>query len=1369
MIIDDNPSNPEPTPTPQGDNVHASSPASSQHDNSFDSNADSEIPNELLNEKFDTIMSKLEQLNIEKEIGEKEQNADTRIIIDSIELTNFKSYADKKVIGPLHYRFNAVVGPNGSGKSNLMESLLFVFGKRAKKMRLHKLSELIHSSSTHNACRSAKVSIRFREIKETSLNAYHFLPNGDFTLTREVHRNSSSKYALNGSEITFDELTAVLSKKGIDLKHNRFLILQGEVEQISMMKQKASGPNETGLLEFLEDIIGTNRYVPLIEKLSSSIEELTEVKNAKVNRVKITKRELDDLEDVKNQSTEYYHSEKKLHILKHLELHIQKEESNVTYQRKQSELAALEAERKGYESEIRAKMDENSNVVLEFRKIKKREQELKKHRDELNRQSERMDEDDKLKRDDIEMYTKQIKKNEIALEKLNRNYQSTNESIANAKDNNPKLKAKIEEFQLRFDNVDKEISLKEKEIFTKSDNVQRRKKELQVQLQPSETEINNNKFKIEQNASTIKLISSKIDGINRQIEANEHKKQTLHELINTKQEQLRNIDASRIDKEATKLDLEKQKVIKEKAAENKHREVQQLLSKISDMKSSSHERTFKDKILQQLLSSQNEGKLKGILGRLGDLGSIDSKYDCAITTACSYLDSIVVESVKDAEKAVEYLKKMQIGQATFMILDKIKWVENNMHRPFTAPPNTYRLFDLVKYNNSKLQTAFYFALRDTLVAPDIKIAKQIAYGSTRYRVVTLSGELIEIYGTIAGGGRPKTGGMSNVEKEYMGVSASEKELDKLNALYTAAVKEYEDMKMELSDIEHKYAKTNSALQEVYVVKSKTENELAQVEKALKEITLQSEVLSRESAQYSREKTKIDELNRENDELVRKNKSLLSQSESLRAELAKINNEIELIMGDDYNAKKEERSSLKCKIEEMEKEINKNENILKSANETLAKAKKEIETKEKSKSEFLAKIEDTKKYLEQLEKDAMVLYGEIESCDKEIEENQKISDDTNKNMLALKEAIKVIKDKIEKNGNDVKDVNEEMKKISKVIASKDEDIEKNKQSFNKLVTEFGFIEEFDKDIKDIQTRRAIKKEDDNDNDDNEENDNNSANNDNDNDDIPDKPTKQLTPSSLSFQRYFIEKTLRNEFTKEELQELISFTKDISYTYLMLQTQLNNMKPNMSSILQYKSLLITLKEKEEDLQKTTDKLQRANNIYLNVKSKRYNEFMEGFNIISSKLKEMYQLITNGGDAELELVDTLDPFNEGISFSVRPSKKSWKNISNLSGGEKTLSSLSLIFALHHYKPSPLYILDEIDAALDFRNVAVIANYIKAQAINSQFIIISHRNHMFELANKLVGIYKTFDISKTITYDPTENEESREDVEMTENHEVK
>ena len=171
---------------------------------------------------------------------------------------------------------------------------------------------------------------------------------------------------------------------------------------------------------------------------------------------------------------------------------------------------------------------------------------------------------------------------------------------------------------------------------------------------------------------------------------------------------------------------------------------------------------------------------------------------------------------------------------------------------------------------------------------------------------------------------------------------------------------------------------------------------------------------------------------------------------------------------------------------------------------------------------------------------------------------------------------------------------------------------------------------------------------------------------------------------------------------------------------------------------------------ELDEVTEERNVARKSHEDLRRQRLEMFMEGFGTITLKLKEMYQMITLGGDAELELVDSLDPFSEGIVFSVRPPKKSWKNISNLSGGEKTLSSLALVFALHHYKPTPLYVMDEIDAALDFKNVSIVANYIKERTKNAQFVIISLRNNMFELADRLVGIYKTNNCTKSVTINP-------------------
>ncbi|KAL3315328.1 Structural maintenance of chromosomes protein 4 [Cichlidogyrus casuarinus] len=190
--------------------------------------------------------------------------------------------------------------------------------------------------------------------------------------------------------------------------------------------------------------------------------------------------------------------------------------------------------------------------------------------------------------------------------------------------------------------------------------------------------------------------------------------------------------------------------------------------------------------------------------------------------------------------------------------------------------------------------------------------------------------------------------------------------------------------------------------------------------------------------------------------------------------------------------------------------------------------------------------------------------------------------------------------------------------------------------------------------------------------------------------------------------------------------------------------------MTAIATYRKKTEAYLTRVEEMNHVVDILNEQSNQHQEFCRKRLDEFLNGFNIITMKLKEMYRMITIGGDAELELIDSLNPFTEGIMFSVRPPNKSWKNISNLSGGEKTLSSLALVFALHHYRPSPFYVMDEIDAALDFKNVSIVGNYLKERTKDAQFIVISLRNNMYELADRLCGIYKLQNITYTITVDP-------------------
>ena len=205
-------------------------------------------------------------------MAESTEERPSRLMITNMVLENFKSYAGEQDIGPFHKRFSSVVGPNGSGKSNVIDALLFVFGKKAKQLRLNKVSELIHKSSNFPNLEYARVAVHFQRIydDEDSADDFEIVPGSEFIVTRVAYKDNTSSYMIDGKNSNFTAVGKLLRVHGIDLDNNRFLILQGEVEQIAMMKPKGDTKHEDGLLEYLEDIIGSNCFVERIEEVSTS-------------------------------------------------------------------------------------------------------------------------------------------------------------------------------------------------------------------------------------------------------------------------------------------------------------------------------------------------------------------------------------------------------------------------------------------------------------------------------------------------------------------------------------------------------------------------------------------------------------------------------------------------------------------------------------------------------------------------------------------------------------------------------------------------------------------------------------------------------------------------------------------------------------------------------------------------------------------------------------------------------------------------------------------------------------------------------------------------------------------------------------------
>ncbi|HHH84605.1 MAG TPA: chromosome segregation protein SMC, partial [Firmicutes bacterium] len=134
----------------------------------------------------------------------------------------------------------------------------------------------------------------------------------------------------------------------------------------------------------------------------------------------------------------------------------------------------------------------------------------------------------------------------------------------------------------------------------------------------------------------------------------------------------------------------------------------------------------------------------------------------------------------------------------------------------------------------------------------------------------------------------------------------------------------------------------------------------------------------------------------------------------------------------------------------------------------------------------------------------------------------------------------------------------------------------------------------------------------------------------------------------------------------------------------------------------------------------------------------KFLDTFYQISENFKQIFPLLFNGGKADITLVmeDGDDILEAGIDVNVKPPGKRLQNIDLLSGGEKALSAIALLFSIFKVKPAPFCVLDEIDAPLDDANIARFIKMLSEFTETTQFIIVSHNKYTMEMADALYGV---------------------------------
>ncbi|KAL7990957.1 hypothetical protein Chor_014387 [Crotalus horridus] len=1046
-----------------------------------------------------------------------------RLMITHIVNQNFKSYAGEQILGPFHKRFSCIIGPNGSGKSNVIDSMLFVFGYRAQKIRSKKISVLIHNSDEHSDIQSCTVEVHFQKIIDKEGDDYEVIPNSSFCVSRTAYKDNSSIYHISGKKATFKDVGLLLRSHGIDLDHNRFLILQGEVEQIAMMKPKGQNEHDEGMLEYLEDIIGSGRLKEPIQILCRRVEILNEQRGEKLNRVKMVEKEKDALEGERNKAVEFLSLENKMF----------KEKNKICqYYMKLNEITAF--------------IEENKN---RFTQLDLEDVQLRENLKHAKSKSKKLE--------------KQLQKDKEKIEDFRTVPASSESAITEAtakRGIQEKEKEKLEEkLKEVMDSLKKETQ-----------GLQKEKADKEKELMEFSKTVNEARSNFDMAKSELDLYLSRHNTAVSQLKATEDALQTASGTRKERLTAIKELESKlpQTENELKKKENELDKLIKEETDIKYY--IGDLRQKVEEAKSSFAINKSRGKVLEALIQQKKSGNISGIYGRLGDLGAIDEKYDVAISSSCGALDHIVVDTIDTAQKCVNFLKKQNIGVATFIALDKMAVWEKNMGK-IQTPENIPRLFDMVKVKDEKVRQAFYFALRDTLVANNLDQATRVAFGKgNRWRVITLQGQLIEQSGTMTGGG-------GKVMKGRMGSS---------------------------------------------VIVETSEEEVQEMESQLQKKTQMAMLCQEQKAQL--------------EEIIAKlHKNIREMKNTLEKYTASIKN-----LRADYD-------KVAAKADKLEKEVKRLHNLIIEISNNKLKAQQDS--------------------LDKINK-------EIDQCTFAITKAQVAIKTSERNLKKTEDAIVRTEKEIEENKNNIEIFKKQLTALDERAAEVIGNSKKAEESLPEIQEERRLVLQ---KIKTIQEEEHL-----------------------------------LQKEALNI-RLKIEQ-LDNHIAEHQLK--IKYWQKEEELYL---------------------------KRVAELDEITNERHKFREAFEDLRKKRLNEFMAGFNVITNKLKENYQMLTLGGDAELELVDSLDPFSEGIMFSVRPPKKSWKKIFNLSGGEKTLSSLALVFALHHYKPTPLYFMDEIDAALDFKNVSIVAFYI-------YFIIISLRNNMFEIADRLIGIYKTYNTTKSVATNP-------------------
>lgn len=1093
-------------------------------------------------------------------------------------------------------------------------------------MRAERLTDLMNNLSGKKETKVTVVLYDEKEGLQTKIaRRIRLKDNGQY----------ESSYFLNDKITSLSVVHDELSVKHVSpAAHN--IVMQGDVTRIismSPMERRKIIDELAGVAQFDRKIEeARNEIASAIEKLNSQTILLTEFSD----RVEALKKERDTALKYQELRTSRNKLEK---ILKHVR--IKELEARVTeLQRfigqKAEEKALLTNSLNDFAEKIlsiEARLGEIQREIENTNSTRKKELELEENN--LKELLSRFEAG-------LEYIQKQISDYSAQIERNNKENELSRTKIAELEQKLEQCKSRERDFNTLYLKQQREYDKVQSEILKQSGSIKDSRvfelQEEQGNLQKYISEIGTQKALAEQRFGQLEEEISRykveLESLLNIIKQGEHQKQggrskVLEERMNTISRYLERLKEERRSTETELKELTKELY-----------ECDKQLSKLDIKKKVSEENNF-GRTLDAVLKSG----IPGIHGVLVQLAEVDERFSLALETAAGgRLRSIVVENDSTGAKLIEFLRRNQLGRATFLPLNKFNEIPE-----FPWLPNSQGIvdwaFNLVKCKELYLPV-FAYAFGNTVVMEDLNSARALL---GRYRIVTLQGDLLERSGAMTGGSVSAHGGLSFGQNENREMQILHKKIEQLNDAVRS-------MQSSMGEIQ----------EEIY----KNEKELEELRAEWTKI---------------RADEKIEESNyftaNENAKIIKERLYNLSQErEALRAQLHQI--------GFEFSQVEKRQQKLSDQL------VKESSRMKDSGLEDLVNSSQELEFEKKKTEVELHNLGVEKNSLikekELIEKTIRDRSEEIKESELKIIELEKKFAENNKNISKERWQLEKIKDELKEIEIRISALNGEKDEASRLLVEltqkKTELVERLKQNGKEIA---------DLKVQQFELEQRL------------------------------ESLKQETEDSIEALYEELPKEYRHA-TEAELKAELD----------QIERRMTKMEPvNMKAVEEYQEVFDKLVEVKDRCENITREKQEIEGRMNNYTEHKHRSFFEAYDDVNKHFREIFAELSFG-QGELVLESPENPFEGGLVIQARPRNKKMQRLESMSGGEKSLTALSFLFALQWHNPAPFYAFDEVDMFLDGLNVERLSKMLQKQSQLAQFIVVSLRKPMLERSQRAIGV---------------------------------